>query len=199
MVYQSQNFERLLGTVGMSDQLLKNHFTLYEGYVKNTNTLLEKLSLLRAGKQFGTQEYTELLRRYGWEWNGMRLHELYFGNLTKGGSTHEVAPQSVKAIAQQWGSYEAWEEEFKEIGKMRGIGWVVLSYDRESKMLVNQWINEHDVGHLAGAEVLVVMDVFEHAFMLDYGLKRVDYIAAFWTALDWSVIEARYQKAASIV
>lgn len=83
MTYTAENFERLLGTEGMSDALLKNHFTLYEGYVKNTNLLIETL---RSGKHApGTPEFNELTRRFGWEWNGVRLHELYFGNMVKGG------------------------------------------------------------------------------------------------------------------
>jgi Fe-Mn family superoxide dismutase len=96
-----------------------------------------------------------------------------------------------KMIEATWGSVENWKKDFIGIGTMRGIGWVVLSYDKKSNALFNLWINEHDVGHLVGATPLLVMDVFEHAFMLDYGLKRADYITAFFAAIDWSVVVER--------
>lgn len=186
--YEAQNFTRLLGTAGMSDQLLTNHFALYEGYVKNVNTLLELLKT----KEAGTPEYAELKRRFGWEWNGMRLHELYFGNLTKE-SLPLVHDESVVsgALTRSFGSVEAWEKDFRGVGAMRGIGWVVLAKDPHSDVLFNTWINEHDGGHLAGATPILVMDVFEHAFLLDYGLKRADYIEAFFGAIDWKVVEER--------
>lgn len=178
MIYQPQNFDRLLGTPGFSDQLLQNHFTLYQGYVKNTNALLELLD----SKEPGTLEYAELSRRLGWEWNGMRLHELYFGNMVKNGS--EGTPE--------FGPHADWVKDFKATGAMRGVGWVVLYWDAGAKRLFSAWINEHDVGHFAGCTPLLVMDVFEHAFMLDYGLKRADYIESFFAAIDWQVVEQRF-------
>lgn len=186
-MYKTQNFKHLLGFPGLSDALLTNHFALYEGYVNNTNALMEKLDSLESG----TPEYSELQRRFGWEWNGMRLHELYFGNMTK-----ESAPLGDGALKTQiektYGSLEAWEKNFRAVGAMRGIGWVILAYDREGGELFNVWINEHDMGHLAGATPLLVMDVFEHAFVLDYGLKRADYIEAFMKGIDWSVVAGRF-------
>ena len=89
-------------------------------------------------------------------------------------------------------SYQDWEKAFKAVGTMRGIGWVILYYDPEGKRFFNCWVNEHDVGHLAGAIPLLVMDVFEHAYMVDYGLKKADYIEAFFKAIDWSVVEKRF-------
>ncbi len=190
-MYTAKNYERLLGTEGMSDALLKNHFTLYEGYVKNTNAALERLEALAKEGKRGTSEYAELKRRFGWEWNGMKLHELYFGNMKKGGGAFDAQSTLGKKIAAQWGSFDEWAKGFKATGTMRGIGWVVLAHDEEADRLFNVWVNEHDVGHLAGATPLLVMDVFEHAFMLDYGLKRADYIEAFWKAVDWEVVSGR--------
>ncbi len=189
-MYQAKNYDHLLGTAGFSDTLLKNHFTLYGGYVANTNKILEIL----AGKESGTLEYAELKRRFGWEWNGMKLHELYFGNMKKGEGDKSAGGAIVKKIEEQFGSYENWEKDFKGVGAMRGIGWAILAYDKESDKLFNIWINEHDVGHLAGATALLVMDVFEHAFMLDYGLNRAGYIDAFMNAIDWGVVERRLTK-----
>lgn len=188
-MYTAKNFEHLIGTEGFSDTLLKNHFTLYEGYVKNTNLLVEKLGTMAKEAIVGTPEYTELKRRFGWEYNGMRLHELYFGNMTKGGKS--AAGKVKDKIASVWGSFETWEKDFKATGAMRGIGWAILAKDNETGDLFNIWVNEHDAGHLAGATPLLVMDVFEHAFMIDYGLKRADYITAFWKSIDWELVEKR--------
>ena len=188
-MYTAKDHSALLGTEGFSEELLKNHFTLYEGYVKNTNTLVEKL---RSGiYQAGTPEYNELTRRFGWEWNGMRLHELYFGNMIKGGVKAPEHSPLCKKIEETWGHCDSWAKDFKSTGGLRGIGWVVLAYDKESDRLFNTWIDEHDSGHLSGAKPLLVMDVFEHAFMLDYGLKKTDYVNAFWKAINWDVVIAR--------
>lgn len=190
-MYEAEKFDRLLGTAGFSDQLLKNHFTLYEGYVKNTNTLAERLTQLLHEEKQMSPEYSELKRRFGWEFDGMRLHEFYFGNMINGGSALESAGILANKINEQFGSYERWEKDFKATGTMRGIGWAILRYDRKTGTLFNAWANEHDVGHLAGTKILLIMDVFEHAFMLDYGLKRADYIESFFQSIDWKSVEKR--------
>ena len=185
-MYTAKNFEHLIGTEGFSEALLKNHFTLYEGYVTNTNKLVELLDT----KEIGTPEYSELQRRLGWEWNGMRMHELYFGNMKSDGTAMKDGTLKQK-IEKIYGSVEKWQEGFIGVGKMRGIGWVVLAHDKESDELFSTWVNEHDVGHLVGTTPLLVMDVFEHAFMLDYGIKRADYITAFMKCIDWATVEQR--------
>lgn len=185
--YEARSFDHLLGTPGFSDALLKNHFTLYQGYVANTNKLTELLKTVPPG----TPEYAELKRRFGWEFNGMRLHELYFSYMKNGGSNLTENSALMKTLVRDFGSYEAWEQDFKATGLMRGIGWAILAQDldRPDKRLHNVWVNEHDVGHLAGSYPVLIMDVFEHAFMLDYGLKRADYINAFFDAIDWETVE----------
>jgi len=195
MVYEPKNFEHLLGTKGFSDQLLKNHFTLYQGYVTNTNKLAEASSMLLKEGKTGTPEFAELERRFGWEFNGMRLHEYYFGNMIKGGKELDKNSKFFKKVIEDFGSYENWAKDFKATGTMRGIGWAILYYDQMAGRLFNVWINEHDVGHLSGAIPILVMDVFEHAFMIDYGLKRADYIEAFFKAIDWSVVVNRFDNA----
>ena len=205
-MYTAKNFEHLLGLSGFSDQSLKNHFTLYQGYVKNFNLLNDALVALEREGKYGAPEYAELNRRFGWEFNGMRLHELYFENLTKSSSPAALTPTLsqgerervvmgdgvlLKKINQEFGSYEFFEKDFRAMGAMRGIGWVILYYDQSADRLFNVWVNEHDVGHFAGATPLLVMDVFEHAFLTDYGLKRVDYIEAFFKAIDWKAVEGR--------
>lgn len=195
MPFTPKNFDHLLGTAGFSDQLLKNHFTLYQGYVTNTDKLADMLSaFLKEGKA-GTPEFSELKRRFGWEFNGMRLHEFYFGNMVKGGSELDRNSKFFAKVLEDFGSYENWERDFKSVGSMRGIGWVILYYDSTSGRLFNVWINEHDVGHLSGAVPLLVMDVFEHAFMIDYGLKRAEYIEAFFKAIGWNAVIDRFNAA----
>jgi Fe-Mn family superoxide dismutase len=193
-MYQVQDFKHLLGLAGMSDALLTNHFTLYEGYVNNTNKLLEKLAGLAAADQAATPEYAELKRRFGWEFNGMRLHEYYFGNMTKNTAALDEKSALYKKIVEDFGSFEAWEKDFRSTGAMRGIGWVILYFDAEGNRLLNTWINEHDLGHVSGATPLLIMDVFEHAFMLDYGLKRADYIEAFFKAIAWERVLERFES-----
>lgn len=190
-MYHIQDFKHLLGLKGLSDTLLTNHFALYEGYVNNTNRLDAWLKELVASDQAVTPEYAELKRRFGWEWNGMRLHELYFGNLTKQSDRTEES-DLYKKVTAQFGSADNWERDFRATGAMRGVGWVILAYDVVTGTLINTWVNEHDGGHLSGTTPLLVMDVFEHAFMLDYGIKRTDYIETFFKSIDWKIVSARY-------
>jgi Fe-Mn family superoxide dismutase len=190
MAYEAKDYSKLLGMEGFSDTLLNNHFTLYKGYVTNTNKVMDTLAaMLKEGKT-GTPEYAELKRRMGWEFNGMRLHEYYFENLG-GKKTLDMAGRLSKKLAQDFGSYETWLQDFKGTGAMRGIGWAILYQDNMSGKLINQWINEHDVGHPAGCVPILILDVFEHAFMIDYGLKRADYIEAFLKNINWAATESR--------
>ena len=187
-MYEKKDFTHLLGVEGFSDELLQDHFKLYEGYVANTNKFIEKLSLVEAG----TPEYAEMKRRFGWEWDGMRMHELYFGNLSKDVQSLDKDSDLHKKITEQFGSFEKWVEDFKATGAIRGIGWVILVQDSETGKLFNVWINEHDAGHLASTKPLIVMDVFEHAYIRDYGLVRADYISSFMKQVNWGEVRNRF-------
>lgn len=189
-MYTPKNYEALIGLEGFSEALLRDHFTLYEGYVKNTNTLLEKLETL----DLGTPEGAEMKRRLGWEWDGMRMHELYFGNMTKDETELGAESMLMKKMTESFGSAEAALLNFVATGKMRGIGWVVMSYDAVADKLFNVWVNEHDVGHLVGTTPVLVMDCFEHAYIRDYGIKRADYIEAFMEAIDWKTANERIEN-----
>ncbi len=190
MAYTAKDYTRLIGMEGMSEALLKNHFTLYQGYVANTGKLLDSLAEMAKAGRTGTPEYSELKRRLGWEWDGMRLHEYYFENLGGDGKMDASGPLA-RRIIEEFGSLPAWEKDFRATGAMRGIGWVVLYQDPQGGGLMNFWINEHDGGHPAGCNPILVMDVFEHAYMLDYGLKRADYIESFFKNIDWRQAEGR--------
>jgi superoxide dismutase, Fe-Mn family len=188
--YSVKDFSKLIGSKGLSETLLKNHFALYQGYVNNTNKVIETLMAMMKDGKMSTPEYAELKRRFGWEFDGMRLHELYFGNLGGNGVLGSEGSLG-KRLSDQYGSYESWEKDFKATGAMRGIGWVILYQDSASRALCNCWINEHDGGHMAGCTPLLVMDVFEHAYMTDYGTKKADYIEAFFRLINWDEVGKR--------
>lgn len=190
-MYNTADFSPLLGMEGFSDTLLRNHFTLYEGYVKNTNLLLEKLNTYTSP----APEWVEIKRRFGWEFNGMRLHELYFGNLTKEKKKLGQDSPLHKKIAEDFSSGEKLLENFVQTAGTRGIGWVVMYYDKKADQLFNVWVDDHATNHLSGCAPLLVMDMWEHAFMIDYGLKKPDYVEAFIKNIDWEEAEKRYETA----
>lgn len=187
-MYEIEKFEHVLDNEILPNDLLEIHFGLYEGYVKNTNNILELVK-----KEEGSYQSGEIIRRFGWEWNGMRLHELYFGNLMKNSGELKKGGALFKKIENDFGSYENWETDFKAKALMRGIGWVILCLDRKNEKLFNVWINEHDSGHLTGSEPILVLDVFEHAFM-PAKLKKIEYVEAFFNLISWNTAEARYEK-----
>jgi Fe-Mn family superoxide dismutase len=189
--YQAKAFDHLNRLPGFSEQSLQTHMALYQGYVKNTNLLAEMMrEWLTAGKS-GTIEWAEMKRRFAWEFNGMRLHEYYFENLTS--TTTALDHQSLlyKKTEEDFGRYDLWEQGFKGTGGMRGIGWVILVFDVQTGRLFNAWLGEHDTGLLVDTLPLLIMDVFEHAFLPDYGLKRSEYVEAFFNVIDWKRVENR--------
>ena len=188
--YAAKDYTKLLATPGFSGALLKNHFTLYQGYVTNTNKVLETLAQMLKDGKTAAPEFAELRRRLGWEFDGMRLHELYFENLG-GKNGIDASGKLARKISEDFGGFESWQKDFRAVGAMRGIGWAVLYQDPENGRLIDFWINEHDGGHLTGGRPILVMDVFEHAYMIDYGLKKADYIEAFFRAVDWTAVESR--------
>jgi Fe-Mn family superoxide dismutase len=193
--YSVRTFDNLKGLQGFSEQAVLMHLTLYKGYVDNTNMLAERLrEALKTGTTMSA-EWKELKRRFAWEFNGMRLHEYYFENMTS--QPASLAPTSPvrRKIEEDFGGYDIWERGFKETGAMRGIGWVMLTLDAQTGRLFNVWLDEHDAGLLAGTTPLLIMDVFEHAVLPDFGLKRPDYIAAFFRVIDWEAVEARLEAA----
>lgn len=188
-MYEPQNFDNLLGLNGFSDTALNTHFKLYQGYVTNTNKVADKLKEL----DNTSPEYAELKRRFGWEFNGMRLHEYHFGAMTKDFTNLDEDSPLYKKIVEDFGSYEMWEKDFKATASMRGIGWAILYFDQEANRLFNVFVNEHDVGHLGGAKLLLNLDIFEHAFFIDHGANRGAYIDTFMQTIDWAKIEKRFQ------
>ena len=195
MAYTALNFDNLLGTAGFSDKLLTTHFKLYQGYVANTNKCAELLMQLFKDGKTKTPEFAEVKRRFGWEFNGMRLHELYFGNMGKESKPLDDGSAFAGAVKSTFGDIETLKNALVSVGSLRGIGWTVLYYDRVGDKLFVNWINEHDAGHLSGCAPLLVMDVFEHAFVSDYNMDRAAYINSFMNAVDWSVVSKRFDQA----
>lgn len=190
--YVERDFKYLHGLTGISDKTLEVHLGLYAGYVKNTNLLNEKVIELTETGKSGTPEYSELKRRYGFEYNGMRLHEYYFGNLKPGGSELKESSKLGKLITENYSSLDVWRNDFAKVGSMRGVGWAILFQDPITKALSNHWITLHEEGNIAGFVPILVMDVWEHAFLLDYKpAERPKYIEAFFSNIDWSVVDSR--------
>lgn len=174
---------------GISAKQIEAHLKLYAGYVKNVNALSAKIDELKKDSEVNMIALSELTRRYGFEWNGMRLHEIYFAGL---GGDGVIAGKLADVITAQFGSVDAWKAEVKAMAMMRGIGWVLLVNDEPSNVLKNIWVSDHEVGHLAGAKVLFALDVWEHAYLVDYlPAQRADYVAAVFANLNWSAVENR--------
>ena len=193
--YKAKQFN-LSGLQGISDKTLETHFKLYEGYVKSVNELNEKIAEMLKDGQVDQDEfpaYSELTRRLGFEYNGVVLHEYYFQNLQKqGGGMPASDSVFVKAVESSFGAYEMWKTDFAGVGKMRGVGWAICYQDPNTGIMSNHWITLHEVGNVAGFIPILVMDVWEHAFILDYALAdRPKYIEAFFSNINWQAVEDR--------
>jgi len=196
--YKARQFN-LSGLNGISDETLEMHFKLYEGYVKETNKLTEKINEFIKDGTVDQEEmpaYSELTRRLGFEYNGMVLHEYYFDNLKAGGDAGNPAQSSefVQSAESAFGSYDVWKSDFVGIGKMRGVGWAICCQNPDNGRLSNHWITLHETGNVAGFTPILVMDVWEHAYLLDYKpADRPKYIEAFFSNIDWTEVESRLQ------
>ncbi len=201
--YKARQFD-LSGLQGISDKTLEMHFKLYEGYVKETNNLTERITEFIKDAKVDQEEmpaYSELTRRLGFEYNGMVLHEYYFENLKKGAGTGDPDRLSkfLKTAEASFGSYEIWKADFVGIGKMRGVGWAICYENPANNRLSNHWITLHETGNVAGFKPILVMDVWEHAYLLDYQpAERPKYIEAFFANVDWNAVESRLKGDAAV-
>jgi Fe-Mn family superoxide dismutase len=200
--YGEQSFDHLKRLDGISDQQIAEHLQLYAGYVKQVNALNEQLAeLLGKGKATGKDpEFAELTRRLGFEYNGMILHEYYFSNLRPAAEPMPASGSGLtQALAQAFGSLEAWKTDFQAMGEMRGIGWVILFEDPATDRLTNHWVTLHQDGVPAGFKPLLVMDVWEHAFMRDYkATDKARYVEAFFRNVDWQAVEHRLREESAV-
>lgn len=189
----------LHGLNGISDQTLAMHLKLYEGYVTETNNLMSRIrDMLMDGKvdQEEVPAYSEFKRRVGFEYNGMLLHEYYFDSLMSGGSKEPSPTSSFRgATEESFGTYETWKIDFISVGKMRGVGWAICYLNPYNGRLSNHYVSLHEIGNIAGCTPVLVADLWEHAFMLDYEpAERGDYLDAFFENIDWRAVEHRLNR-----
>lgn len=192
MKYVAKDFSHLQNIGKISNEAMALHLKLYAGYVANVNAIEDKLAKIGSAVAENLQEFNELHRRYGWEYNGMKLHEIFFGNLTNEETTVDTELPIIKEIVEKWGSFEAWKAEFYNIAKMRGFGWTMLVQTEDGELL-NTWVNEHDVGVPAGAKILYVADMLEHAYITDFGTDRVPYLDSLFGHMNWEKVNGGFE------
>jgi superoxide dismutase, Fe-Mn family len=182
---------------GISKKTIEEHLKLYAGYVKHANLIQEKIEEMKKDSDKNAYALGEVLRRFGFEYNGMRNHEVYFASL-EGGATSLPSNSSLKEqIESDFGSFDTWLQEFKSIGLTRGIGWAMLYYDRKDNCLINAWIDEQHLGQLQDCALILGLDMWEHSFVADYqpsGKKA--YIEDFFANINWEIIEGNFKNSA---
>ncbi|MEK7564176.1 MAG: Fe-Mn family superoxide dismutase [Patescibacteria group bacterium] len=180
---------------GISDETLADHLKLYAGYVNNTNLILEKIEELSQDSDKNAYALAEVQRRFGFEYDGVRNHEIYFESLSNGAKEITKDGELYKLIESTWGSFDKWFARFKAIAMSRGVGWAILYYDKKEDMLMNAYVGDHELGQLSGCTPVLALDMWEHAYIADYapGGKK-DYVEDFFFNLNWSVIEKNLQE-----
>jgi len=181
---------------GISEKTVEDHLKLYEGYVKNTNLILEKIEEMSRDPEKNSYELAELQRRFGFEYDGMRNHEIYFDSLSNGAKEISKNGELYKSIEAVWGSFDKWLARFRAIAMSRGIGWAILYLDKKEKFLMNAYVEDHQMGQLTGCTPIICLDMWEHAYVADYapGGKK-DYVEDFFENLNWEVIEKNFLEA----
>jgi len=195
MTYTAKTFN-LPALQGISDKQVKVHLALYEGYVKHTNLIMEKINALKASDAEGNAYLiAELRRRFGFEFDGMRMHEYYFSQF-EGGQTSLTAGSAFEQAISRKYEDQGLEAHIREVAGTRGIGWVVVYADPSADTLHTVFVNDHELGQLAGLPIILALDLWEHAYMVDYvPAEKKNYIDAFFANLNWSVIEKRFDEA----
>lgn len=179
----------LLNLKGISAKTIEEHLKLYAGYVKNSNLIIEKIAELKQDPDKNAYMLGEVNRRFGFEYNGMRNHEVYFDSL-EGGPTTLSNGNLMKLIIETWGSYDAWLAEFKVIALTRGIGWAMLYHDRKENRLLNAWVDEQHLGQLQDCTLVLALDMWEHSFVADYQPSgKKNYVEDFFVNLNWANVE----------
>lgn len=192
MAYEPKNYDHLKGGAlkGFSDSQLDQHFTLYKGYIAKLNEIESKLAEADNTKpNYSFNEYTELKRREAVAFNGSFLHELYFENMGANGS---ISPELQKALDAQGGKDKLVAD--LKATALGGPGWALLTRNRRDGKLHTYFVAEHHLGLPIEQDLLLVLDSWEHAFMVDYGIKRPDYINAFNENINWAEVSKRFAK-----
>jgi superoxide dismutase, Fe-Mn family len=196
MQYEPKTFS-IPALDGISAKSIEEHISLYEGYVKNFNAISSSIESLLADPEKNALAISELRRRHSFEFNGMKLHELYFPQLEGGAKELDQSSALAQAIVKHWGSTDAAVQRLRQTASMRGPGWSNLYYNPENGAFHMSFVGEQHNGHLATLPIIVALDVWEHAFLLDYGAQgKGKYVDAFFKNLNWRIIEERFEKVA---
>ncbi len=192
--YEIKNFE-VEKLEGISEKQIEEHLKLYAGYVNHTNLIREKIKELSKDKENNNYIISELRRRFGFEFNGMRMHEYYFEQFEGGAKELNQESKLAQSLVEKYGSVELAIDHLKEVGMSRGIGWAVLYFDPVAQTPHTVFVADHEIGQLAGLPILLVIDMWEHAFMVDYVPgEKGKYIDSFLKNLNWEVVERRFNK-----
>ncbi len=192
-LYKVREYLKPKNLINISQDQIEQHWKLYKSYVDQVNQLNSQLAKLRAEGKGNTLDYADRRRRFGFEYNGMVLHEYYFENLKN--TKEQPNKELVNGLEKSFGSYKVWQDDFIQAGKTRGIGWVILYLDPETNLLINVFVQDHEVGNIAGFKIILAMDVWEHAYMVDYqATQRLDYIDAFMKNINWGIVNKRFQN-----
>ena len=193
MTYTARTFN-LLELKGLSKKQIDIHLALYEGYVKHTNLILEKIEKLRTEDAVDNAYLiAELRRRFGFEFDGMRMHEYYFEQFEGGSLRPQNEGPLMDAAVARYGDWVKFIDHIKEVCGTRGIGWTVVYYDPSGRTLHTAWVNDHEIGQLAGLPIILAVDMWEHAYMVDYApAEKKSYVEAFLENVNWEVIEKRF-------
>lgn len=181
---------------GISAKNIEEHFKLYAGYAKSANLIIEKIGELSADMDKNSYLIAELQRRFSFEFNGMRNHEYYFSSLEGGANPLPENSELKKKIESQAPSFDLWLSGFKNLAMTRGVGWAMLYYDQKTDQLVHAWVDEQHLGQLNGCQVILALDMWEHAYIYDYPTsEKKKYIEAFFANLNWNIIENNFLEA----
>ncbi len=181
---------------GISAKNIEEHLKLYAGYVKHANLVQEKIAELKQDAEKNAYALGEINRRFGFEYNGMRNHEVYFSSLEDGAKDLESSSSLKKEIEETWGSFDSWLNEFKAIALTRGIGWAMLYYDRTAGRLLNAWVDEQHLGQLQDCALILGLDMWEHSYVADYQPSgKKTYVEDFFSNLNWEIIQGNFDKA----
>ncbi len=192
MHYEEKKFS-IPALEGISEKSVEEHLGLYAGYVKNFNTISAAIESLLADPEKNALAIGELRRRHSFEFDGMKLHELYFPQFEGGAQALDQNSALAQAITKHWGSPDAAVARLRQTAMMRGPGWSNLYYNPENKAFHMSFVGEQHNGHLATLPIVVALDVWEHAYLLDYGAQgKAKYVDAFFKNLNWKKIEERF-------
>ena len=195
--YTAKKFD-LPDLSGLSPEQVEVHLGLYEGYVKHTNLIRERIKDLEQDAEKNAYVIAGLRRRFPFEFNGMRMHEYYFDQFVGGSTEADGSGTLGNNLSEKYGSWDGFIDHFKTVAGSRGIGWTVLYLDQHEMQPHVTYVGDHELGQLGGCPILLALDMWEHAFMVDYTpAEKKAYIEAFFKNLNWNVVQERFDQSAA--